>query len=116
MLAAFAMSKVARMASNSPTAASPATGRGWLGVGVGWSSSLTRLDVLMSGPSASGGRDLPDRDGGRVATEGGAEVGLRQVVEGAVVDHRLDALVQGGLVGRALGIDRAVLLTGLVLA
>src|SRR5262245_49321625 len=98
-------------ASASPSAARPVTGRGGLGVGVGCSSSVTSFELVM----ACYLRDRPDRDGRRIATESRTEVVLRQLVERAVVDHRLDGLVERVLVGRALGVDRAVLLTGLVL-
>src|SRR3954451_18795047 len=89
----------------------PMTGRGGLGGGGGCSSSLTRLEALISRALL----DRPDRHRGRVATEGGAEVGARQVVERLVVDHGLDPLVERVLVGRALRVDGAVLLAGLVL-
>src|SRR5262249_14757830 len=83
--------------------------------GVGWSSSLTRLAAVIPAPLLGLLRDLPDRDRRRVATEGRAEVGLRQVLQRPVLDHGRDPLVELALVRRALRVDRAVLLTGLVL-
>src|SRR4029079_17841925 len=89
IIAAFTINAVTATDSASATVASPKTGRGGLGVGLGCSSSLTRLTVLISWELL----DRPDRHRGRVATEGRPEVGTRQGVESAVVDHRLDALV-----------------------
>src|SRR3569623_992612 len=111
MRAALTMIAVTATASTSATPARLATGRGGAGVGDGWSSSLTRLDALVPVELLDG----PDRHRGRVAAEGRTQVVAGEGVERLVVDHRLDALVQLSLVSRALGVDRAVLLTGLVL-
>src|SRR4051794_35354441 len=105
------MSRIPASANTRPAASITMTGRGLLGGGLGCSSWLTRSEVVIV-PLLDG----PDRHRGRVAAERRTEVGLRQPAEGAVTDQCLDPLVQRGLVGRALGEDRAVLLTGLVLA
>src|SRR4051794_6908895 len=111
MRAALTITAVTAAASTSATTARPVTGRGGAGVGDGWSSSLTRLGGLIRRRLL----DRPDRHRGRVAAEGRPEVGRGQGIERLVVDQRLDALVQSVLVGRALGVDRAVLLARLVL-
>src|SRR3982750_1096666 len=98
-------------ARSRPVTASPATGRGGLGVGLGWTSSLTRPETVIVRLL-----DRPDRHRGRVSAEGRAEVVLRQLLRGAVADQRLQALVERVRVGRSLGVDGAVLLSRLVLA
>src|SRR3954465_14872396 len=92
-----------------PITATLPPGRGLLGVGRCCRSSRTSSEAVMAGLL-----DLPDGNRRRVAAEGGTEVVLRQLLGRAVIDQRLDPLVESLLVRRALGVDRAVLLTGLV--
>src|SRR4051794_19556829 len=105
------MRRIPTMARISPITATPPTGRGLLGVGRCCRSSRTSSEAVMAGLL-----DLPDGNRKRVAAEGGTEVVLGQLLGRAVIDQRLDPLVESVLVRRALGVDRAVLLTGLVLA